>query len=128
MVGEGVICKLIRNAFSSSLLQLGQFWNVPVTVESLNRTRDGPLFLVSVAYPDAPVRRFVAELIDYNWVGDTSVSCLYAGNSNAGPTAEYQEHNDGVIMGDYLDYLVQSMFDPVYTYSQFESSCALEQT
>ena len=99
-----------------------------MTVERLNGTRDGPLFLVGVAYPDAPVRRFVAELIDWDWLGDTSVSCLYAGNGNAGPTAEYQRQNDGVIMGYYMDYHVQSMFDYTYTYSQFESSCALERT
>ena len=97
-------------------------------VEHLNETRDGPLFLVSVAYPDAPVRSFVAELLDWDWEGDTSASCLYAGNGNAGPTAEYQRQNDGVIMGYYMDYRVQSMFDRTYTYSQFESSCALEQT
>lgn len=97
-------------------------------VQNLNYTRNGPLFLMSVTYPGAPVRSFVAELIDWDWLGDTSVSCLYAGNGNAGPTAEHQRQNDGVIMGFYMDYRVQSMFDHAYTYSQFESSCALEQT
>ena len=84
-----------------------------------------PLF--SVVYPDAPVRSFIAELLGWDREG-TTFSCLYAGNGNAGPTAEYQRQNDAVIMGDYMDYPVQSMFDHSYTYSQFESSCALEQT
>ena len=71
--------------------QLGQFWNVPVTVEYFNVSRDGyPLFIVSVAYPDAPVRSSIAELLDWDWEG-TAFSCLYAGNGNAGPLLNTRE-------------------------------------
>ena len=66
------------------------------------------------------------------WIGTGKAPhflvCLYAGNGNAEPTAEYQRQNDGVIMRNYMDYPVQSMFDHSYMYSQFQSSCALEQT
>ena len=80
-------------------------------------------YLITVTYPDANERKFVGEWSSVNWVKESS-GCVYAGNSQAGPAAEFEEFNDPVIMGNYKHYIVSSLFDPKFLYNQFNDICS----
>ena len=75
-------------------------------------------------HPNAEPRSFVGLRGEVTWEFEERV-CFYVGNSQAGELAEVSdpEDNDPVIEGTYLDYKVDSLFSPDYTYSHFEATC-----
>lgn len=79
------------------------------------------MWLVTVNQGNS-IRQFVAEKYVRAW--DTSKQvCLYAGNSQGGPAAEFIA-KDSVIEGHYSHYVVGGLHDTEFTYSQFvESNC-----
>lgn len=110
-----------------SFLEIGQFWNIPITVERFTGTyRDGSPpsdadYVVSIDHPDAAPRSFVANLEPFTW-DLQRVTCLYAGNRQGGPIYEVETPNDPVIEGRYSDYRVSGAFETDFKYSHFEES------
>ncbi len=99
---------------------LGQFWNVPVSVESLQDSSRN--YKVVVSHPDSPARSFPALLWHLTWERERR-QCLYAGTSNAAKTSNTEGLSDSVIEGSYKDYIVQEAFDTQYKFSRFTSTC-----
>ena len=82
-------------------------------------------YVITVPYPGASDRTFVGEWVGVNWLGE-GPGCVYAGNSQGGPAAEFEEYNDPVIMGNYKQYAVSSLFEHSFLYSQFNGKCSKE--
>ena len=105
----------------------GQFWNIPVNISSYTGPYgDGTaapsdrIYSITVAYPDAPERTFIADYGKKDWLDGRP--CLYAGNHNGGPIGEVPG-SDSVIEGKYSDYEVADLFATDYGFSKFEANC-----
>ncbi|XP_064385443.1 uncharacterized protein LOC135334236 isoform X4 [Halichondria panicea] len=110
---------------------LGQFWNVPITIErylgslSDGSTRDDT-YILTVNYPNTFPRRFVTFLHSPTWDRRGKEYCLYGGNRQGGGILEIESPNDPIIQGRYRDYIVGEQFGVDFVYSHFESSeCSL---
>ena len=80
-------------------------------------------FEVTVRYPGSDERRFVALRLSVTWEFEKK-PCLYVGNSQAGPLGEVVDPNDSVIEGTYKDYIVDSIFSPVFKFAHIdEDNC-----
>ena len=102
----------------------GQFWNVPITLESYlgPAFRNQDAYIITFTHPDAPgPRRFVGVRSRWTWEKRYEL-CLYVGNRQAGPLYEVENPNDPVIEGVYTDYRVTSLFGTEYRFSHFDSS------
>ena len=105
------------------MFPIGQFWNIPVTVTgpvitgipSLNVT-----YNVTVSFPEATARTFVASLFQYTW-DRTLKPCLYAGNAQGGPITEVAG-DESVIEGKYFEYAVtDGIFGTNFTYNRLQN-------
>ena len=105
------------------LICIAQFWNIPVELEEFTGATPDDLtyYTVKVTPPDGDVREFVGHLYDVTW-DFTPIPCVYAGNRNGGPVVEFDDPNDSVIEGNYLQYQVNSLFSTQFTYKQFDES------
>ena len=113
-----------------SLSNSGQFWNVPVTVEVFNgeydeEERDDD-YIITVRYPGQPSRSFVGIESSVTWELERR-PCYFVGNGQGGTLFEIKDtdHNDPVIEGRYLDYIVDSLFATNYTYSHFNETLCM---
>lgn len=78
---------------------------------------------VTVSSADgSSTRSFIAKRGLNTWDG-TYEPCLFVGNSQAGPTLETQNYDDSIIEGTYTDYIVSSLFDTNFIYSQWGNGC-----
>ncbi|XP_065918054.1 uncharacterized protein [Dysidea avara] len=103
---------------------VAQFWNVPVELnEYLGDTPDDNLtyYRIKVTTANNVEREFVGHLYDVTW-DFTPIPCVYAGNRNGGPVAEFDDPNDSVIEGRYTDYETSGLFSTQFTYSRFDNS------
>lgn len=78
-------------------------------------------YTVKVSPPGGSVREFVGHLYDVTW-DFTPIPCVYAGNRNGGPVAEFDDPNDSVIEGNYIQYEVDSLFSTEFVYDRFDTS------
>ena len=115
----------------------GQFWNVPIDVQTYEYVGPTPtyldvdsLFAVCVSPPGrngepSKPRKFVAEYYSLKWDA-TSDACFYSGNIQGGRLLEVSDpaFNDPVIEGFYTDYITSGLFQNSFMYTQF-SSCSL---
>lgn len=108
---------------------VGQFWNVPMTLQPYQY--DGPLptaldvdslYSVCISHPSGPSsdRKFIAEYFTRKWDLSTA-TCFYSGNIQGGKLLEIEDtnFNDPVIEGQYTEYIVQGLFKNSFKYSQF---------
>ena len=117
---------------SHILSTIGQFWNIQLTARRFTDTsflqnipaefrqyyNTDNLWLITVNGPNDNMRQFVAEKYSRAWDNSRQV-CLYAGNSQGGPAAEYG-FRDSVIEGTYSEYSVSALHETNFKYSQFE--------
>lgn len=108
-------------------VNLGQFWNIPVTVQPFTPAVPYPeleddFFNVTVSPPDSPPRSFLGDSFPRTW-DNTKEHCLYVGNGQGGWSGEFQELPDSVIEGRYNDYIVDGMFETDFKFSRMEGSC-----
>jgi len=97
---------------------------VPVELsEYTGETPDDNLsyYSIKVTPADGDEREFVGHLYDVTW-DFTPLPCVYAGNRNGGPVAEFDDPNDSVIEGHYTNYETGGLFNTGFTYSQFDDS------
>ena len=106
-------------------IHVAQFWNVPVELSEYtggDEPNDGlKYYTVQVTPSSGNVRRFVGHLYSVSWEF-TPIPCVYAGNRNAGPVAEFNNPNDPVIQGNYTEYEVNDLFSTEFEYEQFDES------
>ena len=108
-------------------LLTGQFWNIPLRIEPyvgqygerLVSMMDR-LYSVTVSYPSAPERTFVAEYDERDWFDNRP--CRYAGNSNGGSIREVCS-SDSVIEGTASSYVVEDLFSTDFEFSKYNSDC-----
>jgi hypothetical protein len=104
---------------------IGQFWNVPVTVEPYEGLFNGAVrsddFIITVDHPSSEPRSFVGVWNEVTWEFEKR-GCYYAGNKQAGELAEVAEPNDPVIEGEYSQYKVDSLFSTGFAFSHFSDS------
>ena len=88
---------------SSVCLFTGQFWNIPLKIEPYvgqygERLVDlmDRFYSVTVSYPNAPERTFVAKYDERDWFDNRP--CLYAGDADGGCVSEAPT-SDSVIEG-----------------------------
>ena len=103
----------------------GQFWNVPVNVTKNTGSFNGAFrdddYIITVNYPNSPLRRFVGLHYSVTWEFEKR-PCLYVGNSQAGPLGETVDPNDSVIEGTYKNYEVEGLFSPEFDFSHFDGT------
>ena len=109
------------------VLPPGQFWNIPLSITPyVGPYGDGTvdiadrIYSVTVAYPGAPERTFIANYGKRDWLDGRP--CLYAGNSNGGPVAEVKG-SGSVIEGRYSNYEVDGLFDTDFQFSKYNDNC-----
>ena len=83
--------------------------------------KEDRVYEVTVSYPGSANRTFIAEYHPRSWIGKKP--CLYAGNSMAGPMIEVPQFKDNVVDGAVDSYIVNSLYDPRFKHSKYESSC-----
>lgn len=109
----------------ATFIHAAQFWNVPVELaEFTGSTPDDTLkyYTVKVTPPSGNAREFVGHLYDVTW-DFTPIPCVYAGNRNGGPVAEFDDPNDSVIEGKYDEYVTDDLFSTDFTYERFGRQC-----
>lgn len=120
----------------SMFSNLAQFWNVMVSVEpytppskqSVEQNTDLQFNVTVQAAPDPEkpnqelYRSFLGDLFPRTW-DNTREECLYVGNSQGGPSAEFAIFPDSVIEGSYRDYIVDSMFGTDFGYDRIQGVC-----
>lgn len=95
---------------------IGQFWNVPFSVEDYVGDRGflNPNYrAIIVTYRPGSdnSRQFVSLLEPRSW-DRTKQPCLYSGNRQGGPIGDIDsDPNDSVIEGTYTDYIVNGLFE-----------------
>ena len=105
----------------------GQFWNIPIDVEmytgplSDGSSRDDT-YILTVNYPNSPLRRFLAYLHPRTWDKRKDEYCLYAGSTQGGRIFELKSPNDPVIEGRYSEYIVAGPYNTEFVYTHFEVS------
>ena len=77
-------------------------------------------YSVTILYPDAPTRTFIADYGKKDWLDNRP--CLYAGNQNGGPIAEVPG-SGSVIEGKYTDYEVGGLFGTDFKFSKYNDNC-----
>ncbi|XP_064388219.1 uncharacterized protein LOC135336386 [Halichondria panicea] len=102
---------------------IGQFWNIPITLQLVNDSSEGgltpdPYYTVMVAHPDSAPRTFTAIYYPRTWevIRGQNDPCLYAGGQQADST----DTSNSVIQGTYRDYVVSEPFSTQYLYSKFQ--------
>ena len=116
----------IYTALKCVISFVGQFWNVPVDISPYEGVTpdDSPYYSVMVTPADGEPRVFVGNLYPRTW--DLSrIPCLYAGSSQGGTLGEFGDANDPVIEGHYGQYMVASLFDTDFKYTEFEANRCL---
>ena len=107
-------------------IHIAQFWNVPVELSSF--TGDTPddyeYYTVTVTPADGDTRQFVGFTYDVTW-DFTNTPCIYAGNQQGGIDGNFLGSSDSVIEGHYTQYIVDSLFDTEFNFTQFNSSQCL---
>ena len=73
--------------------------------------------------PMPPYRSFLGDLFPRTW-DNTREECLYVGNGQGGPSAEFPVFRDSVIEGRYTDYIVDSIFATDFAYDRIGGNCA----
>ena len=98
----------------------------PYTGSTIGLTPGYSPYTVTVGDPSTPTsRKFVSVLIPRLWNHEAG-QCLYAGNSQGGPTGGSPPVSMGsVIQGEYSDYRVGNIFNAVFTYTQFNEQICL---
>ena len=111
---------------------IGQFWNIQLTARRFTDTsflqnipaeyrqfyNTDNLYVITVNPDGSQIRQFVAEKYRRAWDNSEQV-CLYAGNSQGGPAAEYG-FRDSVIEGSYSQYGVGGLHETDFEFSRFE--------
>jgi len=112
----------------------GQFWNNPVSVvpyslgsgDGLLHPRLSSLDLYTVTVTTSGVARsYVGVYHKVTWE-HREESCLYVGDNQASPLGYSLTPNDGVLEGDYRDYVVNTDFSELgpFKFGLFdEGSC-----
>ena len=112
----------------------GQFWNNPVSVVPyVAGSGDGPLSpdqssdnLYTVTVTTSGISRsYVGQYRTITWE-HREEPCLYVGDSQASSLGVNLTPNDGVLEGDYTDYIVDTAFSELgpFKFGLFdESSC-----
>ncbi len=108
---------------------IGQFWKMPVDVESFSGTLKDPKFsdenryTVSFSREDSgKTTSFTGLLQEQTWSKEP-FPCLYAGDRQGGAIYEVIEPNDPVVEGSYKDYIVPSAFsEKDYVFGLFDDS------
>lgn len=129
-----VPCTHIAFPLYTSLLNAGQFWNVPVKVSNYEvppsatpghrqTIKQHTPYMVTVAYPGADTTRSFAVYLYHRTWDQTASLCLYAGNSQGGPWSELPGQNDSIIEGSYKDYITRDLFDVNFVFSRFKGGC-----
>ncbi len=67
------------------------------------------LYKVTLSTASGIARSYIGELRKVTWE-HREEACLYVGDSQAGPLGNPLMPNDGVLDGDYTDYVVDSAF------------------
>ena len=107
----------------------GQFWNIPISYvpydgelpDYLDALKE-KLHIVTVEPENSsPARSFLAEEFSRTWENRQD-TCFYAGNGQAGRSGMVAAADDSVVEGSYSDYLMSSIFEHDFVYSQFEGS------
>ena len=111
-------------------LYLGQFWNVPVSIEPFlgmdrnNKSAPGRYVVNMTSSLTGESRSYTGWLYDMTWSFEEA-PCLYVGNRQAGPIYQVKDPNDAIIEGSYLQYVVPDLFSEAgFEYSLFgEENC-----
>ena len=75
-------------------------------------------------YPSGSApRSFAGDQFPRTW-DNTRETCLYVGNSQGGPSGEFDELTGSVIEGRYTSYMVDDMFGTEFAFSRLEGACA----
>ena len=108
--------KLLDKTFSlSPSLIVGQFWNIPISVDDVDS--DGS---PDIQPGHSSYRHFPA--LFYHLVWDLSEDgCYYVGNSQGGSERSHDPINS-VTEGSYPQYIVDGLFDTEFAYERFEES------
>ena len=77
-------------------------------------------YSVTVSYPSAPERTFVAEYDERDWCDNRP--CFYAGNRDGGSISEVRSL-DSVIEGMASSYVVEDLFSTDFEFSKYNSDC-----
>ena len=91
---------------------------------SENTMDPSTMYVVTMAHPTSPERSFTGNLYGYTWA-DVERSCIYVGDSQAGPISEVKSYNGPVIEGKYLDYKTSGPFEMDHKFNQFTSKCGV---
>lgn len=84
------------------------------------------MYVVNVTTSGLP-RSYVGKLAQVTW-DHTNGPCLYVGDSQSSPISEIEKPNDGVLEGDYTDYVVSGAFreDDKFKFGLFDDArCSL---
>ena len=93
---------------------IGQFWNVPISVEPIEKGED--MYMVNVASPLGAPRSFEAQFHSYTWESDY-IPCFYAGDSQADRN---RVEEISVVQGHPREYMVDTLYSSEFMYSQFD--------
>lgn len=109
---------------------VGQFWNIPTSVEHFrteipNNVKEdydaNELYLVKVTTPTTVhPRQFIGERFEQIW-NHNYQSCIYVGNSQGGNLVDIPGPQDTVIEGVFSDYIIKDgLFGIQYKYNHFD--------
>ncbi len=73
--------------------------------------------------PMPPPRSFLGDLFPRTW-DNSREECLYVGNGQGGPSAEFDSLKGSVIEGRYKEYIVDSLFETEFAYDRIQD-CAV---
>ena len=77
---------------------------------------------VTVEHPSSKSRSFSGFKYFLTWDYEKK-DCLYAGNSQGGPSPELEDLKDSVIEGRYSEYVTDGPFETQFRYSIFKNEC-----
>lgn len=119
--------KYHQSSYISHNYCIGQFWNVPMTIQRYAYNGALPtvldvenLYSVCVPEESAAARKFIAEYYTQKWDSSRD-TCFYSGNIQGGTLLEIPDpaFNDPVIEGAHTDYIVDGLFQNSFKFSLF---------
>ena len=112
------------------LFELGQFWNTDVAIEQVTLAdkdrivQNKDQYKVMILEHDGTIKRkFKGLLYPQTW-SNLNKNCIYAGDSQGGRSYG-APLNETVIEGNYLQYIVDGLFECNYTFGRFEAPACL---